>query len=82
MDNMFHLLDTVCRIATIHKIYGYSSPFLSSILVFVKSHSVNGHNSLMYENIFAHGSKDTPAVCLYTCPTASTMSAWIYFSCT
>lgn len=60
-------------------IYWYSSVVC---FFFVKSHSVNGHNSLMYENIFEHDSMDTlDNVCIHVRHPApkSTKSARTYF---
>lgn len=54
-DNMFHSFNLLPNALTLH-------PFMKFIVdsvYFVKSHSVNGHNSLMYENKFLHGSRDT-----------------------
>lgn len=58
MGKMFHSFAFPACTATIHNVYG-RFVFSPSSRLFVKSHSVNGHNSLMYENIFEHDSKGT-----------------------
>lgn len=65
-DNMFHSFNLLPNALTLHPFM----KFMVDSVYFVESHSVNGHNSLMYENKFLHGSRDTqgtPSTSLEEC---------------